>query len=213
MTKKCILFDLDGTLTDSGEGIINCAIAALQHFGLPIPGITSMRSFVGPPLKDTFQKYGVPEDRLDEAVSVYRERYIPIGMYENHPYPGIWELLERLRADGHRLFVATSKPEQMAVTILEHFGLAQYFERICGATLDGSRDAKSAVIAYLLESIGSVENAVMVGDTAFDVTGADVHGIPTIGVSWGFGELADIKAAGPMAIAHTMDELYELLTK
>lgn len=213
MSRKRILFDLDGTLTDSGEGIVNCAIAALEYFGLPIPEITSMRSFVGPPLKDTFRKHGVPEDRLDEAVSVYRARYIPIGMYENHPYPGIRELLERLKAEGHRLFVATSKPEQMSVTILEHFGLAQYFEKICGATMDGVRDAKADVIAFLLKSVGNVENAIMVGDTAFDVIGAAAHGIPTIGVSWGFGEIADIKKAGAIAIANTMDELYKLLTQ
>ena len=213
MSQKCILFDLDGTLTDSGEGIVNCAAFALEHFGLPIPKIESMRSFVGPPLKDTFFKYGVPEDRLDEAVSVYRSRYIPIGMFENRPYPGIRELLERLKADGHRLFVATSKPESMSLTILRHFNLDSYFEKICGATLDGTRDVKADVIAYLLQTVTNVENAVMVGDTTFDVIGAAAHNIPAIGVSWGFGELEDIRSAGAVAIAHSMDELYELLTK
>jgi len=211
--KKTILFDLDGTLTDSGEGIINCAAFALEHFGLPVPDRTTMRQFVGPPLRDTFTKFGVPADKAEEAISVYRSRYIPIGKFENEPYPGIRKLLEHLKAEGHRLYVATSKPEAMSVDILTRFDLAKYFDRICGATLDGSRDEKAQVIAYLLAETGSAENTVMVGDTAFDVIGAAAHGIPTIGVSWGYGEIADMEAAGAKAIAHTMDELYWLLNR
>ena len=130
MEKKAILFDLDGTLTDSGEGIINCALLALEHFGLPLPSREEMRVFVGPPLQDTFVKYGVPKDKTDEAIQVYRSRYIPIGKFENHPYPGIPELLEALVSQGHRLYVATSKPEVMSVEIMEHFDIAKYFTRI-----------------------------------------------------------------------------------
>ena len=130
MTKKAIFFDLDGTLTDSGEGIINCATLALEYFGLPVPSREEMRVFVGPPLVDSFVKHGVPADKAEEAVAVYRSRYIPIGKYENTPYPGIRELLERLKAEGHTLYVATSKPEGMSVDILEHFNLAKYFDRI-----------------------------------------------------------------------------------
>lgn len=210
---KAILFDLDGTLTDSGEGIINCASLALEHYGIAVPSREEMRVFIGPPLRDTFIKFGVPEDKAEEAIEIYRSRYIPIGKYENHPYPGIRELLEKLRDQGHRLYVATSKPEGMSVDILEHFGLAQYFTRICGASLDASRSSKSAVIAYLLEQCGDVSEAVMVGDTAFDVTGAHAHGIPTIGVSWGYGEVEDMKAAGAAAIAYSTEELLELLQK
>lgn len=213
MAQKCILFDLDGTLTDSGEGIINCATVALEHFHLPVPDRETMRVFVGPPLKDTFQKFGVPADRVDEAISIYRQRYIPIGKFENQPYPGVYDLLERLNQDGHRLFVATSKPEQMSVDILDHFDLTRYFERVCGATLDGSRDEKSAVIAYLLECVNDTANTMMVGDTVFDTLGAAAHGIPMIGVSWGFGEVEAMQNAGAKAIAHTMDELYNLLTQ
>lgn len=209
--KKDILFDLDGTLTDSGEGIINCAALALTHFGLPVPDRTTMRQFVGPPLRDTFIRFGVPAQKAEEAIAVYRSRYIPIGKFENHPYPGIRELLEQLLAAGHRLYVATSKPESMAVEILEKFDLAQYFHRICGATMDGSRDEKSKVIAYLLSHTGNESNAIMVGDTAFDVIGAAAHGIPTVGVSWGYGEVADMQAAGAAAIAHSMDELRTIL--
>lgn len=210
---KTILFDLDGTLTDSGEGIINCASFALEHFGLPVPDRKTMRVFVGPPLRDTFCSFGVPEDRVEEAIQVYRSRYIPIGIYENTPYPGISELLQQLHNMGHRLFVATSKPEQMAVTILEHFGLAGYFEKICGAVLDGSRDKKEEVIAYLLDNCPNLENTVMVGDTAFDIIGAKAHGIPGIGVSWGYGTVADMEQAGAVAIAKTPQELLELLNR
>lgn len=212
MIAKDIFFDLDGTLTDSGEGIINCAILALEHFGLPIPSREEMRVFVGPPLDETFIQFGVPADQAQEAIRIYRTRYIPIGKFENHPYPGIEDALQTLRAQGHRLYVATSKPESMSVEILEKFGLAKYFDRICGATMDGSRSHKADVIAYLLKQAGNV-NAIMVGDTAFDVIGAAAHGIPTIGVSWGYGEVVDMEKAGATAIAHSMEELLELLNR
>lgn len=211
--QKTILFDLDGTLTDSGEGIINCAILALEHFGLPVPSREEMRVFVGPPLHETFVRFGVPKDKAEEAVVVYRSRYIPIGKYENTPYPGIRELLETLKAEGHKLYVATSKPEQMSVDILQHFDLAKYFDQICGATMDTSRTNKEAVIAYLLEQNGRADNMVMVGDTKFDVIGAKAHGIPTVGVSWGYGEVGDMVDAGAVAIADTAGELLELLRR
>lgn len=213
MEQKAILFDLDGTLTDSGEGIINCALLALEHFGLPLPSREEMRVFVGPPLQDSFVKYGVPADKTDEAIRVYRSRYIPIGKFENHPYPGIPELLEALTSQGHRLYVATSKPEFMSVEILEHFGLAKYFTRICGASFDQSRSTKEDVIAYLLQETGEAGSMIMVGDTKFDILGAKAHGIPAIGVSWGYGEIADMKAAGASAIAYSTRELLEILSK
>jgi len=211
MTPKSIFFDLDGTLTDSGEGIFNCAELALRHFGLPIPTRQEMRVFVGPPLRETFAKFGVPESGIETAMEVYRSRYNTIGLFENTPYPGIRELLERLKADGHRLFVATSKPESMAVRILEKFDLSKYFDIICGATFDKSRDCKEAVIAYLLEQTGDPSRAVMVGDTAYDVIGAKAHGIPTVGVAWGYGKVEDMVNAGAAAIANSMEELYDLL--
>ena len=210
---KTILFDLDGTLTDSGEGIINCAILALEHFGLPIPDRETLRVFVGPPLHETFIKFGVPADKADEAVAVYRSRYVPIGMFENAPYPGIRELLDALKKQGHKLYVATSKPEWMAQEILKKFQLDSYFDLICGATMDTSRTEKSQVIAYLLELTGDVSHAVMVGDTMYDVIGASAHSIPTIGVSWGYGTVEDMQSAGAAAIAYTTHELLELLNR
>lgn len=209
--KRTVLFDLDGTLTDSGEGIINCAALALEHFGLPIPSREEMRTFVGPPLHETFLSFGVPADKTDEAIRVYRSRYIPTGMFENTPYPGIRELLEALKSEGYSLYVATSKPEEMSVTILERFGLAPYFERICGASTDTSRSTKDAVIAYLLEQSGAKEDMVMVGDTKYDIIGAKAHGIPGIGVSWGYGSVEEMVNAGAVGIADSMDGLLAIL--
>lgn len=210
--KKTILFDLDGTLTDSGEGIINCATLALEHFHLPIPSREAMRVFVGPPLHDSFLSHGVPAEHVEEAIKIYRSRYVPIGAYENTPYPGIRELLEHLKEQGHTLYVATSKPEGMSVNILKHFDLAKYFDRICGASLDASRSTKDAVIAYLMEQNGRPDNMVMVGDTKFDILGAKAHGIPAIGVSWGYGKVEEMQQAGAAAIAWSMEELEHLLT-
>lgn len=209
--KKAILFDLDGTLTDSGEGIMNCAKLALEHYHLPIPGEAELRTFVGPPLHESFIRFGVPAEEADNAVKIYRSRYIPIGKFENHPYEGIREVLEKLKAAGHSLYVATSKPEAMSVEILEHFDMAQYFDIICGASFDRSRSSKEDVIAYLLSQCGSYDEKIMVGDTAFDVIGAKAHGIPTIGVSWGYGKVEDMEKAGAVSIAHTMQSLYEML--
>lgn len=209
--KKAILFDLDGTLTDSGEGIMNCAKLALEHYHLPIPSEAELRTFVGPPLHESFIRFGVPAEEADNAVKIYRSRYIPIGKFENHPYEGIREVLEKLKAAGHSLYVATSKPEAMSVEILEHFDLAKYFDIICGASFDRSRSSKEDVIAYLLSQCGSYDEKIMVGDTAFDVIGAKAHGIPTIGVSWGYGKVEDMEKAGAVSIAHTMQSLYEML--
>ena len=213
MANKAIFFDLDGTLTDSGEGIINCALLALEHYGLPLPSREEMRVFVGPPLTQSFIAHGVPPEEAANAVAIYRSRYIPIGKYENRPYDGIEELLKKLNDEGYSLYVATSKPEKLSTEILEHFGLAQYFKLICGATMDSSRSTKADVISYLLQRIGGTENAMMVGDTEFDVIGAKAHGIPTIGVAWGYGKEQDMVNAGAAGIAHTMEELYSFLTK
>ena len=213
MKYSVILFDLDGTLTDSGEGIINCAALALEHFHLPVPDSEVMREFVGPPLHETFIKFGVPTEKADLAVAIYRSRYHTIGKFENTPYPGIIQLLRSLKEMGATLLVATSKPEALSKEILEKFELASYFDRICGASLDRSRVSKSDVIAYLLQSYDAADSIVMVGDTVFDVVGAAVHGIPTIGVSWGYGNVNEMIDAGAMSIAYSTTELLKLLSE
>lgn len=211
MFAKSVLFDLDGTLTDSGEGIINCAIFAMEKLGVPVPPREKMGVFVGPPLWDTFRDFGVPSNRLDEAVDIFRSRYVPIGKFENIPYPGIREVLEALRNQGRKLYVATSKPEVTAREILDHFDLSRYFTEICGATIDKSRSAKEEVIAYLLSLDGCQENSVMVGDTAFDVIGAAAHGIPTIGAAWGYGKTEDMVSVGAAAIAQSPEDLLRII--
>lgn len=213
MQKKTILFDLDGTLTDSGEGIINSAIPALIHYGIPVPDRKAMGVFVGPPLHDTFMKFGVPEENVDEAVAIFRKRYNTVGKFENAVYPGIRELLATLKAHGHKLLIATSKPQHLADEVTVHFGIDVYFEKICGASLDRSRVNKEAVIAYLLEENGTADNMVMVGDTFYDVLGAKAFGIPTIGVSWGYGKRDEMLDAGAVAIADSAEELHTLLEK
>lgn len=211
--KKTILFDLDGTLTDSGEGIMNCAKLALDHFGITVSNRDDLRAFVGPPLNETFEKFGIPAEQTEEAIRIYRSRYVPIGKYENSPYPGIRQLLETLNSLGFPMYVATSKPEALSVEILEHFGLAKYFRKVYGASLDTSRGTKEAVIAYLLEEIGKPDSIVMVGDTQFDVIGAAAHGIDCIGVSWGYGSVESMRSAGAIAIAESTGQLLALLTE
>ena len=211
--KKTILFDLDGTLTDSGEGIMNCARLALNTYGIPIPDDRTMRTVVGPPLEVSFARFGMADADIPDAIEVFRGRYTRVGKYENFPYPGIHELLKKLKDLGYTLCVATSKPEVMALDILHHFELFEFFTMICGATLDRSRITKEDVITFLLNAMGNPEDLVMVGDTKYDVIGASAHGIPTIGVTWGYGEEEEIRQAGAAAIAHDMQELFDLLTR
>ena len=211
MTPKAVFFDLDGTLTDSGEGIINCATLALEHFGLPVPSREEMGVFVGPPLDQTFIQFGVPADKAQEAIDVFRSRYLVTGKFENAPYPGIHNLLDTLKKQGHRLFVATSKPESTAIEVLNKFELAGFFEQIVGAIMDGSRVHKADVIAYLLSLIGTPDNILMVGDTEFDVIGAAAHGISTVGVGWGYGKVEDMVTAGAISIVHSPAQLLDVL--
>ena len=209
---KHILFDLDGTLTDSGEGIINSARLVFEHYHVPVPDLPTLKAFVGPPLILSLKNHGIPEDKLEEAIEVYRGRYRVVGMYENFPYPGIEDLLKSLKALGHKLYVATSKPEYLAVGILEHFGLAQYFDQIRGADANDGNSRKADVIASVLNSLGKGQEAIMVGDTIFDVEGAKEMNLPVIGVSWGYGKVSEMTAAGAL-IVNTMDELLEMLNQ
>lgn len=210
---KHLLFDLDGTLSDSGAGIIHCGQETLAHFGMEVPDHDALRPMVGPPLRDSLRRFGITEENMEEAVEVYRRTYVDHGQYENFPYPGIEELLTRLQADGHKLYVATSKPEIMAEHILKHFALDQYFDVICGSSLDGERITKSEVIGHLLKQLPTDEKIIMIGDTIYDIEGANKQGLPSIGVAWGYGDLPQMKAAGALAIAGSMDALYKIITE
>jgi len=213
MKQRALIFDLDGTLTDSGEGVINCAQLALRHFGLPAEDREAMRVFVGPPLRESFPWFGVKPEQVEEAVAVFRSRYNTVGKYENVPYPGIHQLLDDLRAAGYLLYVGSSKPETTALGVLNKFELAERFDQICGADFAGDRDNKDDVLRYLLKNLPPDTGTLMIGDTIYDVEGAAKLGIPTVGVSWGFGNVEDMKRAGAVAIVDTPAELLQLLKR
>lgn len=208
---KTIIFDFDGTIMNSEEGILHCAGKGLSHFGIPIPDRQTMLQFIGPPLYKTFIEFGVPEDQAETAVEVYREHYRAGGKYRAHPYAGIPELLKELCDAGHTLLIASVKPEELVVDIATHFGLASYFKRICGASFDSTRREKDEVIAYLLEQEEKQGQWLMVGDTAFDILGAAKFGIPGIGVSWGFGDVKQMHDAGAITVADSVADLKKRL--
>ena len=208
---KIILFDLDGTLTDSAEGITKSVQYALQHFGVDEPDLNKLKCFVGPPLKEQFMKYcHMPERQAEVAVAVYRQRYAKTGLYENAVYDGIVELLQMLKAERKILAVASSKPEIYVRQILEHFQIAEYFDEIVGANMDGTRTVKSEVIEealFRLQASDVREDVLMVGDRSHDVEGALRCGIQCIGAAYGYGGEEELEKAGAVYIAHTVDEL------
>lgn len=201
-----ILFDLDGTLTDPGLGITNSVMYALRKYGMEVPPRQELYSFIGPPLKQSFMRWcGFDEAEGEQAVKYYREYYRDKGLLENEVYDGIEDMLKALREKGKRLAVATSKPEEFAIRILEHFGLAQYFEVIAGDTLDFKRNTKADVIASALERLGVTDRSgvIMVGDREHDVIGAKAQDLPCIGVLFGYGSREELEAAGAKHIAQT----------
>lgn len=208
---EIILFDLDGTLTDSGEGITKSVQYALQHFGIEEPDLKKLECFVGPPLKEQFMKYcRFSEKQAEVAVSVYRERYAKVGIFENHPYAGIESVLKLLQSKGKTLGVASSKPTIYVRRILEHFKLDQYFEVVVGAELDGTRTDKSEVIERAIELLGMQEhrtNILMVGDRHYDVEGALQCGLQCVGVAYGYGGIYELETAGAVYIAQTVEDL------
>lgn len=210
---RAILFDLDGTLTDPYLGITRTFIYALGQLGVHPPDEATLRTWIGPPLQDSFRAYLGDEALARQGVAAYRARYGTIGMYENRVYSGIPELLSELRTAGKRLVLATSKLHSVAQAILEHFQLAPYFDATYGASLDASLSAKADIIAAALDQLapGERQACVMVGDTAYDVAGAQAHGLPCIAVSYGYGTAESLAAAGPDAIARSVAELRELL--
>ena len=209
-----ILFDLDGTLTDSAPGILNSVRYACRKLGLEMPRETTLRKFLGPPLIDSFrQLVGLSDAEADRAVSAFREYFPTKGLFENEVYPGIPALLADLKAAGKTVLIATSKPEEFAKRIMEHFNLAQYCDFICGATLDETRTDKAEVIAYALETAGITDKTglVMVGDREHDVLGAKKNGLPCIGAVYGYGTAEELTAAGAAALAETVEELHNIL--
>lgn len=211
---QTILFDLDGTLTDSAPGILNSVRHACRKLQLEIPDEATLRRFLGPPLPSSFRDYlHLNEQDTARAVEAFREYYPDKGIFENDVYPGIPELLSDLKAAGKTVVMATSKPEEFAKRIMEHFSLESYFDAICGASMDESRSDKDEVIAYALRTAGvtDLHHAVMVGDREHDVKGAAKNGLPCIGAVYGYGSAAELTAAGAVALADTVEELHALL--
>ena len=211
---KYVFLDLDGTITDSKEGIINCFEYALNHFGIRIENRADLEQFIGPPLEQSFREgFGFDEETAALAVKKYRERYVPIGAYENLVYPGMETALQKMKEAGKMLYVATSKPEHMSKKILAHFGLDQYFEDICGADDDKNRSKKAEVIRYALEKhkITDTEDVLMVGDRKFDVAGAAECGMKCMGVLYGFGDREELEAAGAAYIAETVEDMARII--
>lgn len=211
-----ILFDVDGTLTDSSEGITKSVQYTLNEYGIEAPELEDLRKFIGPPLIDSFMKYyGFSKDEAIEARRIFNVRYQPIGWMENHPYPGIEGVLEALQREGKMLGIATSKPADVADKVLNHFDLKKYFSIICAAPNNGLNGEKAGRIVAAIEEAKAlgceVKNPVMVGDTRFDVNGAHKCGIPCVGVTWGFAVEGEFEACNTEYIVDTMDELLELL--
>lgn len=209
-----ILFDLDGTLTDPGLGITNSIMYALKKFGIEENDRASLYRFIGPPLRESFQRfYGFTEEQSEQATAYYREYFSDRGLYENAVYDGVETMLKTLQEQGKTLILATSKPEVFAVEILRYFKLEQYFTLIAGATMDASRNKKSDVIAYAIEKSGITDrsSAVMIGDREHDILGAKEHGLPSIGVLYGYGDRPELTAAGADHIVASAADILTLV--
>ena len=209
-----VLFDLDGTLTDSQEGIVNSVRFALQHFGIKTNNSEDLNRFLGPPLWNSFKEFcGFNEAQVNEAVKIYRKHYDKKGIFENRLYDGICKVLEDLKILGVEMAVATSKPTKYANIILEHFGISRYFSLIAGSEMDGTRSNKAEVIAYVLDNLdyGRKKKSAMIGDRKHDIIGANSHNMDSIGVLWGYGSRAELEAAGATKIASGTNELQHII--
>ena len=218
MNKKynVILFDLDGTVTDSGIGVTNSVMYALKKYGIEVNDRSELFRFIGPPLINSFMDfYGFSHEKAVEATDFYREYYKVTGIWENTVYEGIPELLKKLNELGKRVIVATSKPEIFARQILEKHDIAKYFEYIAGANLDETRTKKEDVISYALETcdITDMSEVVMVGDTKFDIIGANQFKMDSIGVLFGYGTKEEMVKENATYICETVKDLSELLYK
>lgn len=215
-----ILFDLDGTLTDSSEGITKSIEYALNKMGISCNDRNELLKYIGPPLTVSFRDYFEGED-IDKAVKLYRERYSEIGWKENRVYDGVPEMLAKLKQSGKRIYMATSKPEHFAKMIAEYFDFAKYFDVICGASMDLLRYNKQQVVEYALSLAGIAlgedgrvsesSGVLMVGDRHHDVEGAGALGIGTLGVTYGFGTRDELTYCGAICVADSPQEVAELI--
>ena len=230
---EVILFDLDGTVTDPGEGITNSVMYALDKFDIKVAERSQLYKFIGPPLRESFAEfYHFDDVKCEQAVAYYREYYKDQGIYENKLYDGMEQLLKDIKASGRKIALATSKPESFAKEILQYFHIDSYFDVVAGSTLDNTRTSKEEVIAYALKECGvadfrnmldintiipeyrgvkDLSQVVMIGDRKYDILGAKKIGIDSIGVLFGYGEEKELREAGATHIAARVEDIFCLL--
>ena len=209
-----ILFDLDGTITDSGEGITKSVQYALKSFDILVNNLEELRKFIGPPLKESFKEYyKFDEEKANRALVKYREYYADKGIYENSLYDGIIEILEKLKKNGKTIILATSKPEVYAKQILKYFKIDKYFTFVAGSDFDETRVRKGDVIKYALEGakISDLSKVIMVGDREHDIIGSKENNIKSIGVLYGFGDVIELTQARADYVANNINELLNIL--
>ncbi len=213
MKYKYILFDLDGTLTDPGEGITNSVAYSLRKFGIEVNNRTELYKFIGPPLVDSFKDfYGFSDDKAWKAVEYYREYFENKGIFENKVYNGITKTLETLRNKGYHLLIATSKPTKYAVMILDKFNLSGYFDFVSGSDMNEKNSNKSDIIRFALEKNDiAPDEAVMIGDRKHDIIGAKANKVYSIGVLYGYGDIQELQTAGADNIVETVGQILERL--
>jgi len=214
MRFQYILFDLDGTLTDPKDGITRSIAYALEKLNATSLDEQTLKSFIGPPLMESFCEFcGFDHEKAEKAIEYYRERFQQVGLYENKVYPGIEALLSSLNKKGAKLAVATSKPTIFAEEILNHFNLKQYFDVVVGSNLDGTRSAKNEVIHEALKQLSfpPKQKVVMIGDRKYDMIGAKKEGVSSIGVCYGYGSQEELEVEKPMGIIQDIQELSNCL--
>lgn len=211
---KAVLFDLDGTLINSEEGITRSVSYALAYYGIKVENLADLRCFIGPPLEVMFQeKYQFDEEKCKEATEKFRERYQVKGILECTLYDGVKEALERLKADGYRIALASSKPEELCKRILNRFEITGYFDEIVGATFDGRINSKDEVLEELERRMTDIKKSEMclVGDTQYDVCGAKKFGIGCVAVSYGFGDRREFKELGAVCVCDNLKEVVDYI--
>ena len=211
-----ILFDLDGTIINSFLGITRCVQYALRSKGIYVENLEDLEEYIGPPLKQTFQKnYDFSDEETIDLIQKYRERFDVTGIFENELYPGVEQTLLHLKERGYPLVLASSKPETACERILEKHGLLSCFDEVVGATLDGRISTKEQVLKEVFRRIGSNDpkDYVLIGDTIYDVEGANKVGMDCIGVSYGFGKAEDLEHAGAVSICRDLEEVERVVVE
>lgn len=212
---KYILFDLDGTLSDSSEGIINTFKYTINELNYPVPEDKVIYTFIGPPIVETFKNtFGMSEEETRRAVQIFRPYYGKNGMFQNELYQGIEEMLETLKQAGYMMGIATSKPEVYAVKILENFGIAHYFDVIVGASLDDKFSKKYDIMELAIKKareIEDIDEITMVGDRSYDMESSVKLGVEAIGVTYGFGSEEEVRSTGANVVCHKPSEITQYL--